>query len=47
MSNKVKHHVSMGLSLPKKMFDRIERDRGDVGRSRFILRILEKHYGLD
>ena len=34
-----------GLSLPTQLFDTIDARRGEVSRSRFILRLLEK--GLD
>ena len=34
-----------GLSLPTQLFEEIDSQRGDISRSRYILRILEK--GLD
>ena len=37
--------VATGLSMPKALKERIDTDRGDIPRSRFILRILEKIYG--
>ncbi|HKG71894.1 MAG TPA: hypothetical protein VKA87_08340 [Nitrososphaeraceae archaeon] len=37
--------IATGISIPKNLKDRIDHDRGDVSRSRFILRILEKIYG--
>jgi hypothetical protein len=36
--------ASRGISLPIDMWERIESDRGDVSRSRFIFRILEQYY---
>jgi hypothetical protein len=41
MKYKVK---TAGLSLPSDLFERIEHDRADVSRSRFLLRILQEHY---
>ena len=38
--------VATGISLPKKLKDKIDVDRGDISRSRYILRIL-KMYGSD
>jgi metal-responsive CopG/Arc/MetJ family transcriptional regulator len=35
-----------GFSLPKELMDRIDKDRGDISRSRYILRLLEKHWGI-
>lgn len=34
--------IPFGISLPKKLLDSIDQERGDVSRSRFILRLLEK-----
>jgi hypothetical protein len=34
--------TTTGLSLPIDLFLRIESERGDVGRSKYILRLLEK-----
>ena len=31
----------IGVSLPENIFNKIESERGDVSRSRFILRLLE------
>lgn len=33
-----------GLSLPLWMWEKIENDRGDVTRSKFIFRIIESYY---
>ena len=37
--------IATGLSMPRALKERIDKDRGDIPRSRFILRILEKTYG--
>jgi hypothetical protein len=37
--------IATGLSIPRVLKERIDKDRGDIPRSRFILRILEKTYG--
>jgi metal-responsive CopG/Arc/MetJ family transcriptional regulator len=36
--------IAMGISFPKKMIKIIDRERGDVSRSRFVLRLLEQVY---
>lgn len=36
-----------GLSLPTQIFEKIDFARGDISRSRFILRLLEKGLDLD
>ena len=33
---------STGLSLPQELFEIVEAKRGDISRSRFLLRIIEK-----
>lgn len=40
-----KQYIPVGISFPKGILERIDKERGDVSRSRFILRILEKQYG--
>jgi hypothetical protein len=35
---------STGLSLPRELMLKIDRDRGDIPRSRFLLRIIEEAY---
>jgi hypothetical protein len=40
----MKRYVSTGLSLPIDLMQRIDIDRKDVSRSRFLLRIVEKAY---
>jgi hypothetical protein len=37
--------VATGISIPKNLKDRIDHDRKDISRSRYILRLLEKVYG--
>lgn len=34
--------VSTGLSIPKDLFERIDRERGDVPRSVYIRRLIER-----
>lgn len=35
-----------GVSLPKNVVEKIDEQRGDVPRSKFILRIIERHLGV-
>jgi hypothetical protein len=42
---KLQKSIATGLSIPRPLKERIDKDRGDIPRSRFILRILEKIYG--
>ena len=37
----------IGISLPKEFMQKIDVERGDVPRSRYVLRILEKQYTFD
>lgn len=37
-------YQSVGVSIPKSILTRIDMERGDISRSRYILRILEKIY---
>lgn len=39
------YYLTTGSSIPIELYQRIDRERGDVSRSRFILRLIEK--GLD
>lgn len=39
---KNKKNIPFGISLPPEIVDSIDFERGDVSRSRFLLRILEK-----
>ncbi|NAL78179.1 hypothetical protein [Nitrososphaera sp. AFS] len=36
--------ISVGISLPKKIMSEIDTERGDVSRSRFLLRLLEDKF---
>ena len=36
--------VPTGISLPKELMQKIDVERGDISRSRYILRILERVY---
>jgi len=36
--------LTVAISLPKEMVERIDEDRGDITRSRYILRMIEKAY---
>ena len=41
--NKVMRNVkAVGISLPKDILDWVDKERGDVSRSRFLLRIIKK-----
>jgi hypothetical protein len=43
----MKSCISTGLSLPIKLMRKIDMERGDVSRSKYLLRILEKKYSRD
>lgn len=43
----MRNYTTTGLSLPQKWMERIDIERGDISRSRYVLRILEKAYGID
>ena len=43
----MKNIIGIGISLPKKLMEKIDTDRGDVPRSRYVLRILERQYTLE
>jgi hypothetical protein len=34
--------IAVGISLPKKIMSQIDSERGDVSRSRFLLRLIER-----
>jgi metal-responsive CopG/Arc/MetJ family transcriptional regulator len=34
----------LSLSIPEEMFNKIDSDRGDVNRSRYVMRLIEKAY---
>jgi metal-responsive CopG/Arc/MetJ family transcriptional regulator len=36
--------VNITLSFPEKVIRRIDKERGDINRSKFVLRLLEKAY---
>jgi hypothetical protein len=36
--------IAVGISLPQNILGQIDEDRGDVSRSRFLLRIIERVY---
>jgi hypothetical protein len=39
-------YIAIGISLPKEILARIDTERGDVPRSRYLLRKLEKMYSI-
>jgi len=41
----MKKNIATGISLPSDLIQKIDALRGDIPRSRFILRVLEKTYG--
>jgi hypothetical protein len=43
----MRKNVSAGISLPHELMMKIDDDRGDVSRSKYILRIIQKNYGGD
>ena len=40
----MQNYISVGISLPRKIMRRIDVERGDVSRSRYLLRLLERTY---
>ena len=40
-----RNNAKVTYSLPKEIIQRIEKERGDVSRSKFVLRLNEKGYG--
>jgi hypothetical protein len=38
---------SVGISLPKEIISKIDSERGDISRSRYMLRLLEKQNKCD
>jgi metal-responsive CopG/Arc/MetJ family transcriptional regulator len=40
----MKRYNSTGLSLPNELIRKIDSERGDVSRSRFLLRLIERVY---
>ena len=43
----MQNSVAVSISLPTKLMKKIDVERGDVPRSRYVLRILEKQYTFD
>jgi hypothetical protein len=41
------HSKGVGISLPTEVMRRIDIDRGDIPRSRYVLRILERQYEIE
>ena len=41
----MKYKYGFGISLPNEIVKKIDTDRGDVPRSKYLLRILERRYG--
>jgi hypothetical protein len=40
----MKRFTATGLSLPVRLMQEIDKNRGDIPRSRYLLRVLEKQY---
>ncbi len=40
----MKNYESTGLSLPSDLLQKIDEERGDVSRSRFLLRLIQRAY---
>lgn len=40
----MQNFISVGISLPREIVKKIDVERGDVSRSRFVFRLLEKSY---
>jgi hypothetical protein len=36
--------IAVGISLPKDIVSKIDSERGDISRSRYLLKILERNY---
>jgi hypothetical protein len=43
----MKSNLVLGISLPRQIIGQIDSERGDVPRSRYLLRILERQYTLE
>ena len=43
----MRHSIPIGISLPKEMMSRIDTERGDISRSRFLLRLIEYTYAIE
>jgi hypothetical protein len=47
-NNKINdEYKSTGISLPHNILNLIDKDRGDIPRSRFLLRILQEKYKIE
>lgn len=40
----MKDIVPLGITLPREIVQKIDNDRGDIPRSRFLLRLVERAY---
>jgi hypothetical protein len=40
----MQNYISVGISLPRKIMEKIDDERGDISRSRYLLRLLERTY---
>ena len=40
----MKKSIPVGISLPKEILEKIDMERGDVSRSRYLLRKIEEYY---
>lgn len=38
----MQNSISMGISFPKKVIEKIDEERGDIPRSKYLLRIIER-----
>jgi hypothetical protein len=43
----MRHSIPIGISMPKEMMSRIDTERGDISRSRFLLRLIECTYAIE
>lgn len=43
----MKRIIGVGISLPKEFMEKIDVDRGDIPRSRYVLRLLEKQFTIE
>lgn len=40
-------HILIGITIPKAVYNEVEKRRGDISRSRFLMRIIEEKMGLN
>lgn len=45
--SKVFQKVATGISIPRDLKEKIDLERGEVSRSRFVLKLLERAYNLE